>query len=170
MTIKQQLARIVKTLTGSDSEAKNIPGTLGEIADAVENGGGSGGGNSPLFIEVTFTGTIDGGDLSLTVDTTPAEFDEAINAGKNVYLKFTNLEGSTQVTPLFGYIQEPYEAGSDITYYAVQFYNKQDNVDNETWVILDNADTADHATFGVVYIVGDTTIYDYHNANDPGQI
>lgn len=166
MTIRQQLARIVQTLTGSDSEAKNIPGTLGEIADAVENGGGSGGGsNSPLFIEVSFTGTIEGGDLSVTVETTPAELDEALNAGKNIYLKTTYSDGLTFITPLFGYTKEPYQGESDITMYVARFYGKEDNIADDTWVILDNADTTDHATFGVTYIMGNDTIYDYHSDN-----
>ena len=162
MTIKQQLARIVNSLTGSDSTAKNIPGTLGEIADAVENGGGSGSGsNSPLIIEVASTGTFEGGDLSVTVETTPAELDAAFNAGKNIYLKFANSEGMTRMTPLFTYEKRPVEAGSDVMIYAAQFYAKEENIADESWVILDNGDTAEHATLGVFYKIGDTTIYDY---------
>lgn len=171
MTIRQQLTRIVNILTGSDSAAKNIPGTLGEIADAVENGGGSGGGsNSPFFIEVTFTGTIEGGDLSITVETTTAEFEEALNAGKNIYLRFTNSDNTTTITPLHQYVKEPAEAGSDIMYYGVMFYSNDPNATDPTWVILDNSETTEHATFGVVYMIGDTAIYDYHSGNDSGQL
>lgn len=89
MSIRSKLKDLVKTLSGSDATGKNTAELIGEINDAVAEGGGSGGG---VF---TFNATFDTERELYILDKTWQEIHDAFGQGRVCMCTFENEFGSS---------------------------------------------------------------------------